>query len=141
MVPLLFGVAGMIKGLHTSGSTSSVLAGDDGSLSLSGNIEEKRDLGSVKFSIPGAPRTDRSAHINIPLYDNPLGIFSIENNPRIEFAFTDKKILENRGFRYYGWEYDINIYGLARNINVELNNIEGYQIKSVEASWCWHEEN
>lgn len=83
---VIFGVAEfLISGGNTTTGSATQTTVKIPNLRAEGNLNYDSPFGRQKFGTPGADHTGEPTE-NIPLYDNPLGIFNLVETPELEYV-------------------------------------------------------
>jgi|GEM_PF-5478756 len=113
-------------------------------INMTGVITSETPFDHILMSLPGGIRTSSAIAPLQPLQNNPLGIFILNEKPKIGWKTvgfderTNEEIFDNGARKIVtNGKYWKRTFGLLEPVRVELNELSGYHVKSTEASFVW----
>ena len=138
-IPAIIAAAGFVTSLIQSLNSHSTPMDLAIPISLSGEITTSFDVMSFIMSVPGAARStndDSGPYKAINHDDKPLGVFALKTRPKtISVGITSAC-----PSIYCSGGTVVTYVGMLETIQYELNQMSGYKVTSVKASYVYSKE-
>ena len=148
-IAAVFAVGGAIKSLVDScmPEQRSYIVAKWYDIDLSGSLTKTILWDHIILNIPGTSRSEKNYGPMNPIYDKPMGVFSLHSKPKIAWKKVDEyesseidEVIDKYACEMKT-KYWKKSFGLVEPLDLEINEIPGYIVTDVKASFVWEDQN
>ncbi len=102
----------------------------EGSTTMQGNITTKTNAARYVLQLPGTNHTYADGSVNtdgLPIYDKPLGVFCLEEEPQIDRLKVVDRYERRHGDDEYYTSYRYRSFKVVGNIKIAINKASGLE--------------